>query len=493
MTAVHGPPKPGATPLESALEAVICHLTEGWPSPRVAAARHLLALDEPLTINEAAQRHGGSRESSRRARLRLASALREHFAGEGLAGHPALKWLASHAPTDIDAAALALWKAGLLLDVDGLARVLQVFEAAAVGVPIRLSSDGRRVELASTSATDVSAAARRALRHGAPVPLAGLVVTLAESGLEVTFEELQAMLAETGAARLLTAAKGGFLAVAAGDDPNVYPVPRLLRRVLAVTGPLPMPSLLVAWQRQRGLGTFVPLPTDVAALRAWLGGLNGFAVDAAGVGVSQPERVPLDQTTEVLARVLSRHPEGMSRMQLLNACEAAGLAPASTAAALTYHPIISHAGWDLWALRRGPDKAGRESMLGLDDFAASPEARGQMPGSRGTRAVAYTWSAEGALVLRAVFTGSPSPVMHVPAAVQEIVAGRTFTLRIARAPADAPVSMLKVRGSNAWGFGPLLGAAGLVRHDVIEIHVDLVTGTALMRRAGERENHGDDH
>jgi hypothetical protein len=80
--------------------------------------------------------------------------------------------------------------------------------------------------------------------------------------------------------------------------------------------------------------------------------------------------------------------------------------------------------------------------------------------------------------------------LHIPAAIREIVADRTFTLRIAGSLPEGSVGSLRARGSNAWGFGPLLRTAGIHRYDVFEIHCDLTTGVAVLQRADDEEMSG---
>jgi hypothetical protein len=333
----------------------------------------------------------------------------------------------------------------------------------------------------------VVAATERLLRHGAPVALADLHDQLEQQALSAgSPEQLEAALLEAGTARSLPPGSRGRRYLTSGvREPDGLPVPRTLRRILAVIGPLPWASLLSAWQRQQGLRSFVPLPVEPQVLRAWLEGLGGFFIDDNQVGVEDASRVALDRTTRILVEVLAPFPAGMPRAEVLDRCEAAGLARATVALALTYHPALAHAGRDLWRLRTSPTREPTPELL-EPDVEAAPGLGKQGRTTRGTRAASYTWSANGALVLRAVYIGAPSPVLHVPAAVRELIQGRTFALWIAGAPADTPSVVLRVRGSNAWGFGPLLGAAGIGRNDLIEIHCDLVTGTAELQPNMER-------
>ncbi len=476
--------------LDGILESVVARLTEDWDPQRVCAARRVLGIDAPLSVAAAAARCGGSRESARRAGQRLAAQLRDRAVAIPLIEHRALGWLVERAPILVDVAVDEMVKAGLIGDRPGLVRTLRVLATAGLTCPVSLSDDGERVELAPRIAAGTApavAAAERLLRHGAPVALGDLHGQLEQEAIDAgSLEQLEAALLEAGAVRLLPPGiRGRRYLTSAVREPDALPVPRTLRRTLAVIGPLPWASLLAAWQRQEGLRSFVPLPVEPHVLRAWLEGLAGFCVDANQVGVDDPSRVILDRTTRVLVEVLDPFPVGIPRAEVLDRCEAAGLSRATVALALTYHPALAHAGRDLWRLRMNPARESAGELPELD-VEATPGLGKRGRGTHGTRAASYTWSANGALVLRAVYTGAPSPVLHVPAAIRELIQGRSFPLWIAGAPADVPPAMLRVRGSNAWGFGPLLGAAGIGRNDPIEIHCDLVTGTAKLQPGVER-------
>lgn len=328
-----------------------------------------------------------------------------------------------------------------------------------------------------------------------------------------------------------------------GDLAAALPTPRALLRLLSISGPLPWVDLLAAWSRGQGRGSFPSLPSEVDVLRAWVDAFADLRIRDARILSSGVETttqvieavdagsVRQDKTTLALQELLHDRPEGMSRSEILERVPEFGLKPATIATALTYHPALTHAGRDLWILLRSPVREPAPDPLPatglptttLKSARAMKARSGALPAPpprlRRDRSqpVTYTWSPSGALVLRGQVPFSPSPVLYVPTAVRSLLEGRTLQVHVATAPndpapdqinhtghADMPRSVsasvpgtgppvhqnsanprnrgatLRIKGSNLWGFASLLADAGLCPGDTLELHCDLVAGTATL-------------
>lgn len=239
---------------------------------------------------------------------------------------------------------------------------------------------------------------------------------------------------------------------------------RALRRLLTMTGPLAWDEVLNAWARAGGKSPYLPLPSDIAALRAWANTVGGLT-ESAGDGVGPPSvravlPEPLDHVSHFLLGALRDHPGGVDRHVLLELAEQAGLKATTIATTLSTHPAIIRVGRGVWALR------GRRPRAETDPARVVEPQRGQ----RG-RPTSFTWNSDGSLVIEFSVPRGPSPVVAVPRAVSEIVEGREFIVETI-----GKRLRIATRKAKLWGFGPVLSELGLRGGARVMITLDLLAG-----------------
>lgn len=243
---------------------------------------------------------------------------------------------------------------------------------------------------------------------------------------------------------------------------------RALRRLLTMTGPLEWDEVLNAWARAGGKPPYLPLPADVAAVRAWANTVGGVAVSPVeGVGLPSVRAVlpePLDQVSQFLVDALLDHPGGVDRHVLLELAEQAGLKPTTIATALSTHPAVTRIRRGIWALR------------GHRPNADTGPARVTEPSRRQrVRPTSFTWSSDGSLVIEFSVPRGPSPVVAVPRAVSDIIEGREFMVETSGRSLRIAVGKAKL-----WGFGPLLSELGLRGGARVTIALNLLAGTGTI-------------
>lgn len=256
---------------------------------------------------------------------------------------------------------------------------------------------------------------------------------------------------------------------------------RALRRLLTMTGPLPLDEVLSAWVRAGGKPPYSPLPADVASMRAWATEAGGFVVSRADsqrmpVSIAALSPEDLDQVSQFLLDALREHPSGLDRNVLLELAGEAGLKPATIATALSTHPAVIRVGRGRWALRGSRPSASNELIR-----LPAPKRR------RRVRPTTFTWSVDGSLLIEFDIPRGPSPVIAVPKAVSALVEGREFAVEARRKGAR-----IAVRNARLWGFGPLLEGLPLSAGTRVTISLDLLASTATITTLEEEERHDDD-
>jgi hypothetical protein len=543
----------GALALDVAVGAAIDHATAGWPQAKSHATQLLLGWSgDPLvhwSLEGAAAQTSTTRETMRRAKVRVADSLAaDPVVGSGadelaalLTALPGSAFGEAHGAAGqgdlrirLDEVADQVAAAGLIRASHMLGPLIRALTAVGVELPVHLVPDGDDRPLGMLVAWsgmgtprrggDMTARLLGATADGRPHELLLVFESLGytpeanwRSGYDDARQSARILL-EDGRWRALSptpSAQGlnrdlqvpdglpRWVATFAGAADEL-PVPRALCRVLSITGPLPWADLLVAWGRGARHPTFPPLPPDVSVLEAWLATLPELTVrraplpDGGGdafvevVALTDGAHVSHDRTTTVLADVLSPHPRGLSRAQVLDVAAERGLKRSTTAAALTYHPAVVHAGRDLWSLLRSPLPELRGELEKRPSASNAPcvafeslELPLERPAgpARRSRPVTYTWSPAGALVLAGQVPFQPSPVMYVPGPVRGYLEGRELRLHVAGSgppPGRATGATVRVNGRNLWGFASALSDAGLRPGDPFELHCDLLASTATL-------------
>lgn len=411
-----------------------------------------------LTLAEAAELAGVSRETVRRDRDRVAARLASSDDARQVAAQ--VTDLTREAGDDSgDALAQRALERGIVAEASGLAPVLATLTAARMAHAVHLAAAGELHVIGERAGA--ARAAQEDLTNGLPYRASGPELTAALADL-----------VSGGAARWLRTGAESWASLPAHQVTD-SPGGRALRRVLTMTGPLMWADLLAAWARAGGRAPHQPLPPRVDVLDAWVTGVPGLALDAPGgpVRAAHPP-VELDRTSQVLLDALTTSPGGLGRAELLAAAESRGLRRSGVAAALSYHPALVAPARGRWALR--------------GTAAASPgvAAAAAIPAVARRRPTTFAWAPGGQLVLEFTVPSGPSPVVAVPSVVAEVLAGHTLTVRTA---SGGPAGEMRVRDARAWGFGPALARLGLRPGDRAVLTCDVLAGAVTVTGVPPKE------
>lgn len=245
---------------------------------------------------------------------------------------------------------------------------------------------------------------------------------------------------------------------------------RSLRRLLTMTGPLSFDETLSAWARAAGKPPYGPLPTNLTAFQAWSDAEGGLVILEGSpimLAVDAPE--PLDHVSRFLLQALGDKPNGVDRLDLLDASETAGLKSTTIATALSSHPAIVRLGRGRWGLRGHTGAVGPEHAVKLRPV-------------RRPRPTSFSWTPDGALRIEFTVPQGPSPVVAVPKAVVDIVEGREF-----HSAQLGAAGRIIIKNARMWGFGPELNSAELKSGDRVSLALNLITGTAALAAAHGKE------
>lgn len=484
-------------PIDAEFETFLSALTVSWPTQRRAAAYALLGWTsggaKAPTIVAAATAVGGSRESARRARDKLAGLVRSDDGAAEMAAKVAgfleRSWPGSpESPADLGDVARKAFEEGASADAYGFAAVLRLLLASGVPLPIKIRKDERTglEVLVPVTSSDLAITLRRATADGRPQQLKAVISHSIGSYTEATPAACRAAreLVSAGVWRVVGDGSGADQWVALSrEHARGAPSVQALRRLLTLTGPLRRPDLLAAWGRAKGRTPYGALPLEVRILDDWIDGLEGLnlrrsrEMSADAVIESCGEDVSLSPMSRFLLVELGAAQGGMTREELLDAGLRSGIPSSTLSAALTYHPAVRHVARGYWQLRAAPDIR-REA-----EEAAEPDGRStattnqptRVPRVKRLRPTDYTWSPAGELVLRATVPSGPSPVIAVPTAVASVLEGRQFIVR-----SQAGTATVKIRNARAWGFGPLLVPLQLLAGNTFELSFDVVNAAATL-------------
>lgn len=264
-----------------------------------------------------------------------------------------------------------------------------------------------------------------------------------------------------------------LLALEAPSEPSADSpaTARALRRMLTMTGPLPWDEVMSAWARAGGKPPYRPLPADIASVRRWARDVGGFTLSATDadprpvITAVAPEH--LDQVSQFLLDALCEEPGGVSRRELLERAEGAGLKPSTIATTLSIHPAVTRVGRGMWALR------GQRKETASDRTPVSEPRAVRRP-----RPTTFAWDADGSLLIEFSIPRGPSPVIAVPKAVAGIIEGRQFRVEEGQKP-----RRVTVRNARLWGFSPLLSELKMPGGARAIIALNLLAGTATITPA----------
>ncbi|MDP9387263.1 MAG: hypothetical protein M3Q48_04890, partial [Actinomycetota bacterium] len=346
-------------------------------------------------------------------------------------------------------------------------------------LPFVTSGHGSDAVLLPRVAADAAAHARR---------IENRARRLVERSGATTLDDLERDLVHEGLAiprrHLLVVLQGCGTAVVREDGwfwfrhtRNDGPFARATRRMLAVNDPLPLASLHEGLRRHNAFRRIpvLPPPSVLAAVYA-----TDPTVRIEGGTVRAVEPVPADAMGDLNRRIvdiLRAAPHHvLARCDLLEACHEAGLNLASVNLYTSYSECLERMGSGVLAPRGTV----------VDEEAVRARQRRREPWRRDEDRPAWGWTPDGRPWVQASITTSTwaNGVLHVPAEVRPVLAGRRFATRD---QAGACPTMLGVdRHGNSWGWTGFLRRCGGRPGDVVRAEFDLsagIVGLALTRLA----------
>ena len=238
-------------------------------------------------------------------------------------------------------------------------------------------------------------------------------------------------------------------------------LPRLIEKVLAVSGRIRLNDLQAALARRRRSGK-TPIPEGV--LREYCRHLPGIRLEGPWV-LADPPRSWEQVLTGVEARLvklLKQHGPIMERGALEELCMAEGMNRFSFDAFLANSPVIVQYGHSVYGL------AGSEAHS-VDVQLLAARHRAQR--ASGKVLEGHGRTPEGRLWLRYRLSKAASTyaVVTIPAALKTVICGK-FALEAAD---GRPWGTLAAREGRAWGLGRFLRTAGAKVHGRMQLTFDL--------------------
>lgn len=438
-------------------------------------ARLGFGADPPITLQEAANRIGISRERFRQIQEDLPKRLPPHPVLMPSLDH-ALALLARIAPVSAEVAATRLVEEGISTVPFHPLNVLAAAQLCRRPPTFRIQELKQNQVVVSI---DVLASAQKILdiastrsRYSGATNLADLSATLSHGGLGLPENDLRGLLVNLGGAIFI---KDDWFLVPAIPERN-----RLCsatRAILSVTNPISIQSVREGarrWFRHRGRRrevAFVPPRSVVGeALRAF----GCFQVDGAGELVSS--RVELDYRTElssldrlVVEMFRDSGSNILDRRSLSRAAAARGVSSNYLNLAISYSPVLDRLSPGVWSLRG--------TLVAPAALQAFLHANASRP--REKRVLGHGWAGDGRLWL-AINIPAASGTLSVgmPTAISRLVAGRRFS---ARSEDGAAAGTIAVDDTGmSWGYSPFLHRSGADEGDTLLVTFDLTQEEATL-------------
>jgi superfamily I DNA/RNA helicase len=224
-------------------------------------------------------------------------------------------------------------------------------------------------------------------------------------------------------------------------------------------------------QRSRFLGSShgadVHVPSEAGLLNLFRHH-DLFEVDAAlRLSLSErPRENPLSDTEKAIVNAIRAAP-GMvlSRSELIEACDAAGVNEGTAQQYLVYGSVIKQAGRNAWTLVG----AGYSRDRVLEIAAVGREDSGDL----------WSWESDDTILGQTALRSVSSPIYYVPAAMQPYLASRRFTATDDEGHEFGELAIDDV--GKAWGTGSFLRERGANRGDLMELRFSLDNATVELR------------
>lgn len=461
-------------PLDLALRQYVSAQSETTGSRLDALLARLGWGDKPaLTLQEAADMIGISRERIRQLQAKLA---------DNVPSHPvlipaldrALDCLAQAAPIAADEAANRLRAEGISGIPFHPANVLAAAELCRRAATYTLQGIKGRVCVvtdATLASSDriVTIATRRACAAGA-TSVEDVVAAAAQEGIDIGAREVRELILPLAGAAFLDG-DWFWMPRVRPDRNRLYNV---TRAILSVVSPVDVATIREGARRKyrlREAGVVPPRSVMATLLKAQ----QTFSVDAAGLVSSVRPldyRQELGTAEQIIVEVVRASPTGiLDREDLARGCEARGVKPSTVGVMTCYSPILEHLGTDMWALR-----GTRVDPAAVEAFRQANALR-----PREKRISDHGWRPDGRLWLAIRVPRPPVGTIGIPSPVAQYVLGRRFAARTEEG-ANAGNVVVDEKGSS-WGYAPFLNRAGADEGDTLVVSFDLATDEAVLALA----------
>lgn len=166
----------------------------------------------------------------------------------------------------------------------------------------------------------------------------------------------------------------------------------------------------------------------------------------------------LPPNERTMVRVLTEHGPVMKRAALEDLCIRAGMNRSTFYVYLDYSPVIARYARGVYGLRGAPIPPGL-----VEDLKISYRRKGKV-------LIDFGWTPEGTVWIGYKLSEGAfaSGVLSAPSALSEVLAGE-YPMS---ARDGSPVGTLVVKGSSAWGFGPLFRRRGGEPGDYLLLEID---------------------
>jgi len=438
----------------------------------------------PITLEEAGNMVGVSRERMRQLQKRTTDRLPQHAVYMPSLDE-ALELVRDQAPLDLEDASKLLRDSGLTSTEFGPESLLSAAVACGRTAPFEIERIRGRARIVTTAhqayaGTLVSIAHRQAGASGA----SNIEEVLAEAsagGLDLDADTVREVLTSYSDLEFLE------------DDWFWYPKGKLernrlrnvTRKMLAVASPIHVSVLREGVWREyryrgaRGLGTWPLIVPPRSVMRRFFEVHPEFTINQEGlVSPTKPldYRLELMATEQVFVDVLRSSPACvLDRASCARGCMERGMNQNTFSVYLTYSPVIAHLGTDIWSLRG----------VQVDPSAVEAVRKANAARPRERRVIDHGWTEDGGLwvAVRLPSLFGRGFVFGMPGAIKRLVAGREFP---ASDDKGTPSGTVRVsEDGTSHGYGPFLSRRGADEADILLVEFNLAAGTSVLRLGDE--------
>ena len=435
----------------------------------------------PITLEEAGTRLGVTRERVRQLQEKISARLRAIPFRPFLPGlDRAMHALSEAGPISVDAAARLLKCSGISKEEFHPASLI----AAAVGCGrtplIQLQTIGKRqlvTKTAITNADDIIRVAYRQTHASGASNVAEVAAELHSLGMKVKMEEVAGVLREFSDVEFLE--EDWFCH--RPNNPERDRLRNVTRKILSVASPVELGVVRDGIRREyqcrkhRGIRSWSLLVPPKSIMRAYYLAHPEFLIDENDlVKPIEPldYRVELAMNDATLVDVLRSSPACvLDRSTFASECERRSMNMNTFSLYLTYSPIITHLGTDIWSLRG----------VQVDPTAVEAVRVANALRPREKRMLDHGWTSDGQLWVATRIPGShlPNLVFTIPGAIKPYLAGRQFEAK----DEDGVIhGAIRINSEGmSYGFTPFLRQRGADEGDILVTEFDLGGSQALLK------------